>query len=58
MSDDPKVSQATEDILGEVASRLDDAGEDGVQFSGAEGGTSEYLKDRARNVETWDGDNG
>ena len=28
------------------------------QFSGAEGGTSEYLKDRARNVETWDGDNG
>lgn len=55
--DDPKVSPATEDLLGEIASRLDEAGADDIQFSGAQAGMSAYLQDRARNVETWDGDN-
>jgi len=53
---DPK-NTSVEDAINEVSSRLDEVGDDGVEFSPSEGSASEYLRDRARHVETWDGDN-
>jgi hypothetical protein len=54
---DPKASISAEEAIDEVASRLDEVGDEGIQYASASG-ASEYLQDRAKNVDTWDGDNG